>query len=282
MNESEISIVMPVYNSEAYLSESIESVLKQSYDNFELLIIDDGSTDRSSEIIQSYYDNRIKVFRNTHNLVGALNKGLSEASGKYIARMDADDIMHTDRLKIQYSIMEEAPEITVCGTWMTLFGEKIRPGTASKGISGLIQSPLIQFIKGNIISHPTTIIRRNFLLDHKLRYESYGCAEDYKLWFEIAKRKGVFYIESQSLLYYRVSETQVSQSQHEKQRETNRKIKEEVLEYIINQNTLKYPQIDGIYKNMIALERQGLINFEDICSFYYSFFFRYRNELKDL
>ncbi|MGL5227941.1 MAG: glycosyltransferase family 2 protein [Bacteroidales bacterium] len=86
-------------------------------------MVDDGSTDDTKDIIRSFTDNRIKLICNEHDFIGSLNLGLKESSGKYIARMDADDIMHPDRLKIQYNIMEEEPEITVSGSWIIVFGE---------------------------------------------------------------------------------------------------------------------------------------------------------------
>ena len=128
---SKISVVMPTYNASKYVSEAIESTLKQSFFDFEFIIVDDGSTDNTREIIRSYDDNRIKLVENEHNFIGSLNKGLELAGGKYIARMDADDIMHIDRLKIQYSIMEAKPEIDICSAWMAPFGDNIPKGSVS-------------------------------------------------------------------------------------------------------------------------------------------------------
>jgi glycosyltransferase involved in cell wall biosynthesis len=207
---SKISVVMPVYNAEKYVSEAIESTLRQTFDDFELIIIDDGSEDNTLPLISSYLDRRITVLQNRHDFIGSLNLGLQKANGKYIARMDADDIMHIDRLKIQHAIMEEEPEITVCGTWMIPFGENVPRGKINTGMNGLIENPLLQLLRGNILYHPTIMIRKDFLNVHHLRYDNYECAEDYKLWYEIAKRKGVFYVESQPLLNYRVSDEQIS------------------------------------------------------------------------
>lgn len=103
----EITVLMPVRNGERYIKESIDSVLNQTLTDFEFLIIDDGSTDRTVEIIQGYTDKRIRLVRKEHQFIQNLNEGLELASGSYIARMDADDIMHTERLRIQLKTYEK-------------------------------------------------------------------------------------------------------------------------------------------------------------------------------
>lgn len=98
---------MAVYNGEKYITAAIKSVLNQTFGNFEFIIMDDGSTDGTLDIINSFKNKRILLIKNKHNYINTLNTGLEKASGKYIARMDADDIMHIDRLSIQYAIMEK-------------------------------------------------------------------------------------------------------------------------------------------------------------------------------
>lgn len=117
---------MPVYNAAPYLRQSIESILGQSYQDFEFLIIDDGSQDHSLQIIQQYSDQRLKVYSNEQNLgiIPTLNKGFELAQGTYIARMDADDISDVDRFQKQIEFMENHPEIDLCGTWATQFDEE--------------------------------------------------------------------------------------------------------------------------------------------------------------
>lgn len=123
-NAPKISVVMPVWNATKYLPQSIESILNQNFDDFELIIIDDGSTDRSVEIVNSYRnrDRNIVVCENPHNFINSLNTGIALSRGEYIVRMDADDIMLPDRLEVQFCFMEENPEIDVCGSWMEIFG----------------------------------------------------------------------------------------------------------------------------------------------------------------
>jgi glycosyltransferase involved in cell wall biosynthesis len=269
---------MPVYNAEAYVQEAIESVLKQSFKDFELIIIDDGSEDNTIPIIRSYLDKRITVLQNRHDFIGSLNLGLQKASGKYIARMDADDIMHIDRLRIQHAIMEEESIITVCGTWMIPFGENTAPGKVSYSLNGLCEYPVLQLLKGNFLYHPTVMIRKDFLDTHHLQYENYECAEDYKLWFEVAKRQGVFYIESQPLLNYRVSEGQVSKSKQKQQQETARRIRHEILGYLLEQNKTDHPEISILYQDFFPLKEKNMMTSEDIFAFFYTLFAK--NKLK--
>ena len=97
-----ISVCMPVYNRGMYIRDCIESVLSQSFRNFEFVIVDDGSTDETPNIIDSYCDSRIRCIHNKHDYIGSCNLLLTEAKGKYIARIDSDDIMSQDRLQIQF------------------------------------------------------------------------------------------------------------------------------------------------------------------------------------
>lgn len=113
-----ISVVMSVYNGEKYLVEAVDSILAQTFTNFELIVIDDGSTDESRALINSYQDNRILVIENKNNigLAASLNEGIDIARGKYIARMDCDDISERNRLALQYEYMESHPETVVSGS----------------------------------------------------------------------------------------------------------------------------------------------------------------------
>ena len=260
-----ISVIMPVFNAESTIAQAISSVLKQSFVDFEFIIVDDGSEDKSVQIINSFKDERIVLLQNKHDFIGSLNKGLEHAKGRYIARMDADDIMHIDRLKIQYEVFEEEPTITVCGSWMTpLVDGRLRNDTM-KIFSGLIQNPLLILLNGNMLFHPTIMIRKEFLVQHELKYEPYPYAEDYKLWLEIAKKAGVFYIEPQALLYYRISENQISKIKQDEQKQTADKIKMETIQYLISKVDAEHQQmIDLLYSNLIELKDKDVLHLKDI------------------
>ena len=274
-----VSVVMSTYNAEMYVAEAIESVLKQSFPDFEFIIVDDGSTDKTLSIIRSYKDERIKLIENSHDYIGSLNIGLASVSGKYIARMDADDIMHIDRLKIQYAIMEEEPSITVCGSWMEPFGKDIPKGSVTQTVFGILETPLLLMLKGNMIFHPTIMLQTDFLRTHSLQYEKYEYAEDYKLWTEIAKRDGVFYVESQSLLLYRVSDQQVSTQKREKQVKTALRIRQEVLEYLLETNSTTYPSCKQIAKALQYAKDENLITVDEVFDFFFTLFTKNKNSV---
>ena len=195
----EISVVMSAYNVEKYIADAIRSVLRQTFRDYEFIIVNDGSTDRTAKIIGSFRDRRIKVITNDkHDFIGSLNMGMAAARGNYIARMDSDDIMHIDRLKIQYAIMRNNPEIDVCTSWMTLFGDRANVGQVSKTLSGIVEMPLVHLLSRNIFFNPTSMIRSEFIRNHNIKYEHYDFAEDYKWWMEMARLGATFYVEPQN------------------------------------------------------------------------------------
>ena len=153
-----ISICIPMYNASLYIKNCIDSILAQSFQDFELLIVDDGSTDNSCEIVNSVRDNRIRLIRNQHDYVGSLNMLLDEAKGKYIARMDADDVMYPNRLSIQYEYMENHPDIDVIGGRMAVFKQSTKEPLYDLNvkIGSLCISDLLDYC---CICHPTVMFR---------------------------------------------------------------------------------------------------------------------------
>lgn len=260
---------MPVYNGEKYVEEAVRSVLNQSYPDFELLVADDGSTDRTLEIVRSFTDPRIVVMQRAHDFIGTLNAGLERASAPYIARMDADDVMQADRLKIQVGLMEEDPEIAVCGSWVIPFGKGVSRGRVLSSFSGYIRYPVLELLKGNILFHPTVMMRKSFLETHRLRYEPYAHAEDYKLWFDAARCGGRIYVEPQPLLYYRVSEKQVTRQKSDGQADTTWRIKREILSFLIGRAGKEAEILERTCENMLLLKERGWITEEDLTAFFY-------------
>lgn len=173
---------MPVYNAGDYLKDAIDSVIRQSLSDFDFIIIDDGSTDGSREIIRSYSDHRIKFYENDTNLgvAATLNKGIAFARSTYIMRMDSDDICDPDRLKIQSRFMDANPSVGLSGSWVWNFNSAKR---------FLLKYPVgkncinAYFLFANPLSHPSVSIRRDLLITNALRYdEDFTAAQDYDLW----------------------------------------------------------------------------------------------------
>lgn len=195
-------MIMSVYNSSAFLREAISSILNQSYQNFEFIIVDDGSVDESLEIIHSFHDPRIRVVKNTQNkgLAFSLNRAIELARTEYIVRMDADDISLPTRLERQVRFMEENKHISISGTWIKLIGAKSevwKYPLSNKELS-------CHMIFGSPFAHPSVIIRRKDLLDKNLLYdENLRVAQDYDLWMRALRSGGLFANIPEVLLLYR-------------------------------------------------------------------------------
>ena len=180
----EISLIMSVYNGEDYLSEAIESVLNQTFKDFELIVINDCSTDKTSEILKSFeeLDNRVKVHTNEVNLrlPSSLNKAMALATGKYIARMDADDICLPQRLEKQYEFMENNPNVALSSCrFMTLKNGIVSSG----GCGGKSDNESIKalLLVTNPILHPGIIAKADVI--RSLGYDkNFTCTEDMELW----------------------------------------------------------------------------------------------------
>jgi len=225
-----VSVVISVYNSESFLFETIDSVLNQSFEDFELLLLDDGSTDRTPEIIRSYNDRRIRYFRCKNDFFRTANKGIRLAQGKYIALLGHDDIMVPDRLKIQYDFMEANPDIAACGGYLHTFDKssyiwrrELSPDMVM--FSSLTQIPIFS---------PTGFIRREILTKHKIKHrKEYSFAEDFKFWTDILKVGKLANIP-EILILYRVSDNQLSAVHKDDISEASIRIQFEMFEYFLS------------------------------------------------
>ena len=187
MNAPAVSVLMSVYNGEAYLTEAVDSILTQSLRDFEFVIINDGSTDGTAPLLRKYaaQDNRIVLIEQENTgLVGALNNGLAVARAPYIARMDADDIALPDRLARQHAYLETHPDIAVLGAAITLIDEhnqRIRDIAYPQG-----DAEISAFIKkGSPIAHPVVMMRTAIIRALGGYRAAYRHAEDYDLWLRV-------------------------------------------------------------------------------------------------
>jgi len=277
-----ISVVMTAYNAENTIAEAIESVLKQSFADFEFIIVNDGSTDNTRSIIESHHDKRIRLIDNSHDTIQSLNTGMKTATGKYIARHNADEIMHIDRLKLQYAVMEEYPEIMVCSSWEIFFGEKMPKRISEQKVAGLIELPLVQLLIDNITINSAYTMRRSFIEENHLFYENCNQAEDYKFWAEAAKLNGNFYIDSQPLVYKRVDETKISRKRRLEKLESQLQIKKEIIPFLCKKYHETYPALSALYDSYKEMLNQKLISENDLFILFHSLFMKNKETFKNL
>ncbi|WP_286295413.1 glycosyltransferase [Vibrio apostichopi] len=209
----EVSVVLPVYNAEKYIHDAIESTLNQTYKDFELIIIDDGSTDRSLDIINSFEDERIVVVsRDNKGLVASLNEGVSLSKGKFIARMDADDINHPKRLEIQVKQFSSNKDLVLhCSNVRYIDSFGVVTGFSGVPLSNRGLKKKLR--RGNCIFHPSVMFLKSafdIVGGYDRVVDKYF--EDYILWLDLS-RKGDFKCSSKSLLDYRILTTSLSRNQ---------------------------------------------------------------------
>lgn len=245
-----ISVVMSVFNGSRFLSKAIKSVLNQSMNDFEFIIIDDGSTDDSLKIIQEFAvkDDRIRVVINKENigLANSLNKGIDLAVGKYIARMDADDITVPDRFEKQMTFLENNPKIFVLGGSLRYLEEDGTLGLVSGYplSSGLIKW---QLFFGNPMAHDAVTFRRELFSKHGIRYDgNLRTTQDFDLWVKIGSNFQMANLPD-VLLYYRQHPDAVSHNGHELQKKNNLEIRKKLIEETIKMR-IAYEVIEATKK----------------------------------
>ncbi len=183
-----VSVLLPAYNAERYLPEALESILAQSFTDFEVVVIDDCSTDGTWKLIQKYakQDKRVVAVQNQHNLKlsGTLNRAIEVAHGKYLARMDADDWSYPDRLEKQVSFMEKHPAVGICGGSMEVCDQELHVVSVRRyhQTDGEIRSHLFRY---SPYSHPLVMYRKDVLEKVGGYRDEFNPAEDYELYFRI-------------------------------------------------------------------------------------------------
>lgn len=241
-----ISVLMPVYNGEKYLNEAIDSILNQTFTDFEFIILNDGSTDRTKEIILSYDDPRIIYVNNIRNLKIAttLNKGLELARGKYIVRMDADDVSMRQRLAIQIDYMQSHPEITVCGSNLQVYEHPDQIWKLPLNNEAI----KVRLLFECSFYHPTVIFKKKDIYDIKGGYNPFfSGAEDYELWQRLSESSIIHFANlAEPLLIYR---------SHPSESRYDYKIKQLKLSCAISSKNIKRLQID-LNENDLLLHEQ--------------------------
>lgn len=204
-----VSVVIPAYNAKSYIRAAVDSMLNQTYVNIEVIVIDDGSTDGTLEVLSDINDARLKIFKNDKNMkiVATLNKGMKIAAGKYIARMDADDYSYPDRILKQVNFMEVNESVAVlgcaidiCDSELNTLHKRLYPETHKDVLS--------KIFRYNPFAHPAVMIRKAAIgsSEYELNW-----AEDYDMWFQLG-RNGKLSNLSDTLVKLRTHRDSISQS----------------------------------------------------------------------
>jgi glycosyltransferase involved in cell wall biosynthesis len=207
VSKPEVSVIMPVYNAAPYLREAIDSIVAQTFQSWELILLNDGSTDDSLQIAQSYTDSRFKILdsEKNHGLIYQLNRGMEAAQGRYIARLDADDIALPGRLQRQFDYLEQHPETGLLGGFARVIGtDEIMQHSTNR------EEIVIELLYRNAFIHSTVMFRKSVYMSVSGGFkEDYKHAEDYHMWQLFALHTGVANL-TEVLIQYRMHEQQVS------------------------------------------------------------------------
>ncbi|RZJ85954.1 MAG: glycosyltransferase family 2 protein, partial [Hymenobacter sp.] len=256
-----VTVLMGVYNTATYLREAIDSILNQTFTDFEFLIYNDGSTDNTADVVRSYTDPRIVFFDNPVNrsVSPNMNEGIDRARGRYILRMDGDDIAHPERIAKQVAYMEAHPEVGLCGSAVRYIG-------ASEAVVPVpMDNDTIRYTMWlqNSFYQPSVIIRTKVLLDTNLRYDaSYECAEDYKLWSDMCWVTQVHNL-ADVLLDYRIHPHQISRRRSLGQQQVSARIRKEQMDRL---NIRLKPAQEAAFELLTVAEPQNftLVEYEQI------------------
>lgn len=226
-----ISVIMPAYNAEKYIAEAIDSILGQTFGDFEFIILNDCSSDRTEEIILSYDDPRIVYLKNERNLgvAATLNRGLAMAKGEYIARMDADDISLPERFAKQVAYLDGHPAVAVLGTNLEAFDQT---GVLRYGWSATDPDQMrIDLLFSCGLAHPSVMMRRSVTAELGGYDPAFEGLEDYELWCRVARKYDVTTLPD-ILFRYRMHGGQVTKNPSAKYQQRLRLLKERQLQWL--------------------------------------------------
>jgi glycosyltransferase involved in cell wall biosynthesis len=251
-----VSIVMVTCNAEKYLQETVNSIMQQTFINYEFIIVDNGSTDNSVNICHEFRDERISFMLCKHDYVKSLNTGLSCAKGKYIALMDAGDIMPIDRLEVQFEFMEKNPEIDICVGWSQFFGNN----THIEKIPSKHDEITNSLICRNFMIHSTAMLRRKRLCSKNIEYKAdYPYAEDYRLWIDSIKAGFQFAGIQRILNYYRNNNERVIVAKYDEMSKSAFNIQIEYIEYLMEMMVKKNEKYYNLINSLVGAANKNLI-----------------------
>lgn len=253
-----VSVILSVYNGEKYIKQAIESILHQTFKDFELIIIDDGSTDNTSFVLDGFNDSRIIRVKNEKNigLVKSLNKGLNIAKGEFIARMDADDVSVSDRFEKQIAYLDKHKDIGVLGTYMEQVDDKGKTLSLFK-VPESHKDILCRMLSGTAIVHASVVMRRNILMSVGSYNPEFLHTEDTELWTRLILK--THFANLPEVLYIRRIHKNSIMSMHSKfQDEQDIKIRDQLLVSLIQKKILNEEDL-GKIRILRDKKKQGFL-----------------------
>ena len=190
-----VSVIIPTYNRAAMLKEAIDSVLAQDYSDFELIVVDDGSTDNTPDLLNGYRDNVNWLRQHNQGVSAARNRGVAAASGKFIAFLDSDDLWLPAKLTVQTEFMKSNRDVLICQTeeiWIRN-GVRVNPGKRHRKQSGMIFERSLALC---LVSPSAVMVRRGLFEEFGLFDESLPACEDYDMWLRVSSRRPIYLIDT--------------------------------------------------------------------------------------
>lgn len=245
-----VSILLPVYNAANTIQETLESIFIQTYTDYEIIIINDGSTDNSEEIILNNKDSRIHYYSNPGNkgLIYTLNRGIDLCKGEYIVRIDADDFMLPTRIEKQVDYMDRHLQTVALGSAVWNFDGIHKDKLYTPPLNP--QEMHHRILLGSPIPHPAAIIRKSILDRHNIRFNpNYIHAEDYKFWHDLLQYGDLANLK-EPLIKYRLSPTQVSSKHRQTQLAVSARLRKEMITSLLQKQGLSYPESYSFNKTL--------------------------------
>ena len=278
----DISVVMTAYNGEKFIAQAVDSILNQTFKNFEFIIVDDYSSDQTYKIISSYQDPRIQLIRNKENLgqTKSLNIALEQSEGEFIARMDADDVSCPERLAVQYEYLKNNPHIAVVGTWCKDINENGKFIRTYKVPCDSLIIKMFLAVSGDLtvwcLSHPTVLMRREALEAVGFYTErpntNKGHPQDYDLWMKLARGYQLANIP-QALLKYRILFNSDSRLYPKKQLDARFEITKDKIHYYLP--SLKEDQLYSLARMIEYYPQEDKMAGEKILDLFEAYFEAY-------
>lgn len=271
-----VSLIMPVYNSEKYLNQAIDSILNQTYGDFELITINDGSTDSSLDILKDYAskDSRIQIFNNNGNkgLPYTRRRGLELAKGEYIALMDSDDLSYPERFAEEVKYLDENKEVSVVASNFDYLIDdnivKIR--RIYKKDNLLIENLKLKykFMFFNPILNSSAMFRKNFIVNKQLNYrEEFFVAQDYMFWVDCIN-KGKMHIINKKLILYRKGHENITRKSSEKKSEERKKLIDTIRTIMVRNNKFILSESEQLLFNKIFSDPYISLDYYDFIELY--------------